>query len=1078
MESPIPVTLTRTLLPRRRSDLMSRERLLTLLYELLDNKLTIVAAPAGYGKTSLLIDFASHIEYPVCWYAIDSLDRDPQRFLAYFISALHVKFPKFGERSMAALTSAIQGDFNLDHLTTIIINDAYENISEHFVIVLDDYHLVDGSKPVDQFVSRFIQDVDENGHMIIASRTLLTLPDFPLMVARAQVGGLSFEELAFQSEELQSLLLKNYQLSISDEASYDLITQTEGWITGLLLSTQAIQKKVPDRRRVAKVSGVGLTEYFDQVLIQLPPEIQSFLLRSSLLEEYDARLCEEVIGTALDLKDENWDALVDSVQRSNLFVLSVGEDDIWLRYHHLFRDFLQSRMRRESLDETHRIQQKLAEYMTRQGDWEVAYRFYQQLSDYLGMADLIEKAGSVLMSSGRMQLLSKWLDDLPPDLIDGRPALISLKGSIAILQGNAEQGLELMNQVINAPEPLKDEHLMARTLVRRSSAHLMAGDFRNAVADLDQALLIAKSDPALRSIEAEGLRAQGLILYKQGNLKEALAWLLRSLEIYRILDDKQNETILLMETGPVHQALGDYTAAEHSYTQALMHWRSTGNSLWQANVLTNLGFLQHMRGDYETAASTLEKALQHAKIVRVPYVEAFALVNIGDLYRDLQALDEAREAYGQAGELAQRIGERFLLVYLALAEGTLERLKGNQAQAEQRLELARQRADNSGSHYENCLCDLDEGALRIAAKAPQAALQPLLNAYECFTSAGHQLEAARTCLYLAIAYHQQGLNEPASDYMSQALSLVVEPEKQQPLIVTGFWEKEHLAAFKDDRQVAELVAPFIRQVKQFEQRLPALRRRLRQRASVVPFAPPKMIIRALGKTQVRLNDKVITSADWQTQAARDLFFILLSHPEGMTKEAVGNIFWPDISPEELKLRFKNTIYRVRHAVGKQSIVLQDDYYRFNRGLDYEYDVEAFQQAIKQALRVSVTKEKLAHYRTAIRLYKGSYLPDIEETWNIADRERLFQIYIEALLKVAELNFEGGQHQAALEFLHRALVADPCLEAAHRLAMRIHAAMGNRAAVARQYERCRQALLAEINALPSHQTQQLHDSLMH
>jgi LuxR family transcriptional regulator, maltose regulon positive regulatory protein len=1077
MESPIPVTLTRILLPRRRGDLMSRERLLTLLYDLLDNKLTIVAAPAGYGKTTLLIDFANHIEYPVCWYAIDPLDRDPQRFLAYFISALHVKFPRFGERSMAALTASLQGEFNLDHITTIIINDAYENISEHFVIVLDDYHLVDGSKPVDQFVSRFIQDVDENGHMFIASRTLLTLPDFPLMVARSQVGGLSFEELAFQSEELQSLLLQNYQISISDQVSQEYVSQTEGWITGLLLSTQAIQEKIPDRRRVAKVSGVGLNEYLEQILVQLPPDLQKFLLRSSLLEEFDARLCAEVIGTALDLKDENWESLTDSVLRSNLFILMVGEDRIWLRYHHLFRDFLQARMRRELPDETRRIQTGLAEYYARQGDWEAAYRFYQQLGDYFGMSKLIEQAGSVLMSGGRIQMLAKWFDNLPPDLSNNRPALISLRGSLAIMQGNANQGLQLLNEAISGLLSCNDDRLMARTLLRRSNAHLMASDFRAAVADADQALEIARLNPALRSIEADVLRTQGTILYKQGNLKEALTWQLRSLEMYQMLEDLQNKSVLLMESGLVYQSLGDYSAAERSYNQALEHWRTTGNSLWQANLLNNLGFLQHMRGDYETAASTLEKALQHAKIVRVPYLEAFALVNIGDLYRDLQALDEARAAYGQAGELAQRIGERFLLVYLALAESTLERLKGRWTQAGQRLEVARQFATNSGSHYENCLCDLEEGVLKTALKAPQAALHPLQNAYECFASAGHQLEAARTSLYLAIAHHQMAQTDIASQFMEQALSLVVEPEKQQPLIVNGYWEKEHLSKFKVERQ-SEPVALFLRQVKQFEQRLPSLRRRLRQRASVVPFAPPKMIIRGLGKTQVRLNDKIITSADWQTQAARDLFFVLLTHPEGMTKETVGSIFWPDISPEELKLRFKNTIYRVRHAVGKQSIVLQDDYYRFNRGLDYEYDVEDFQHAIKQALRAGSTKEKLNHYRSAVRLYKGTYLPDIEETWNIADRERLFQVYIEALLKVAELSFEGGQQQAALDFIHRALVADPCLEAAHRLAMRVHAAMGNRAAVARQYERCRQALLAEINALPSSQTQQLHDSLMH
>lgn len=1078
MESPIPITLTRILLPRRRSDLLSRERLLALLYELLDNKLTIVAAPAGYGKTSLLIDFASHIEYPVCWYAIDPLDRDPQRFLAYFISALHVRFPHFGARSMAALSSAIQGEFNLDHLTTIIINDAYENISEHFVIVLDDYHLVDGSKQVDQFVSRFIQDVDENGHMMIASRTLLTLPDFPLMVARAQVGGLSFEELAFQSEELQSLLLQNHQLSLTNEVSQDLVLQTEGWITGILLSTQAIQQKIPERRRVARVSGVGLNEYLEQVLVQLPPGLQQFMLRSSLLEEFDARLCAEVIGAALELEHEDWEGWVEALVRSNVFVLMIGEERIWLRYHHLFRDFLQARMRREFPTETRRIQHALAEYHARQGDWETAYHLYRQAGDYQDLCRLIEQAGSLLMAGGRVQLLSQWLDDLPDELFNTQPALISLQGSIHVLRGNAAQGLRLLSRVIEELENGGSQPLLARTLMRRSSAYRITGEYRPAMADAARALEIARPLPELRSIEAEALRAQGSICYNQGNLKEALGWQSRSLEIFRALGDAQNESVLLMETGLVNQALGDYGAAERSYQQALDHWRATGNSLWQANVLNNLGYLQHMRGDYETAASTLEKSLEHARIVGVPYHEAFALASIGDLYRDLHALDDARAAYAQAAELAQRIGERFLLVYLTLAEVTLERLKGNFAQAGQRLAAARSQVASRDSPYEHSLCDLEEGILSVATQSPQAALEPLRRAQDYFLNAGLQLEAARAGLYLALAQQQLGQAETAASCLTQSLSLATAPEKQQPLIVNGYWEQPRLAAFIDDEQAGGLLAPYLRQVKQFEQRLPSLRRRLAQRASVAPVAPPKMIIRAFGKSEVRLNQRLITSADWQTQAARDLFLILLAHPEGMTREMVGSIFWPDISPEELKLRFKNTIYRVRHAAGKQSIILQNDFYRFNRALAYEYDVEDFQKAIAQAQRAGGAKEKIDYYRAAIRLYKGPFLPDIEETWNLAERERLFQMYLEALLKVAELSFEGGQHQAALDYIHSALVADSCLEAAHRLAMRVHASMGNRAAIARQYERCRQALLAEINAQPSQQTRQLLDTLMH
>jgi LuxR family transcriptional regulator, maltose regulon positive regulatory protein len=184
-------------------------------------------------------------------------------------------------------------------------------------------------------------------------------------------------------------------------------------------------------------------------------------------------VCEEVIGTATGDQDEDWDGLVEAVVRSNLFILMVGEDRIWLRYHHLFRDFLQARMRRELPEETRRIHKSLAEYYTRQGDWETAYRFYQQLGDHDGASKLIEQAGSALMTGGRMPMLSKWLDDLPIEMFNARPALISLKGSIAIMQGNAEQGLDLLNQAIEGLDRTEDEPVLARALMRRSNAYQM-----------------------------------------------------------------------------------------------------------------------------------------------------------------------------------------------------------------------------------------------------------------------------------------------------------------------------------------------------------------------------------------------------------------------------------------------------------------------------------------------------------------------------------------------------------------------------------------------------------------------------
>ena len=142
------ITRTKVFLPRRRPDLLSRQRLLDLLLDYLDYRLVIVAAPAGYGKTSLLVDMAHRIEMPVCWYALDALDRDSQRFILHFIASIAQAFPRFGQRSWAALQGGILSVSDLDRLASTIVNEACEHIREHFVVVLDDYHLVDDSEEI------------------------------------------------------------------------------------------------------------------------------------------------------------------------------------------------------------------------------------------------------------------------------------------------------------------------------------------------------------------------------------------------------------------------------------------------------------------------------------------------------------------------------------------------------------------------------------------------------------------------------------------------------------------------------------------------------------------------------------------------------------------------------------------------------------------------------------------------------------------------------------------------------------------------------------------------------------------
>jgi len=1067
------ITRTRILVPRRRPELLSRHRLLDWMLELLDNKLIIVAAPAGYGKTSLLIDVVHHVEWPVCWYALDALDQEPIRFIAHFIAALNLRFPKFGIASSAALQAMAQDHLNLDLLLATVINDAYENISEHFVIVLDDYHLVNESKIVNQFVSRFIQDVDENCHLIVASRILISLPDMPLLVARSQVGGLSFEELAFRPEEIQELLLQNQHLTISDGAARDLVKQTEGWITGLLLSTQLLGQGITERQAINRVSGVGLYEYLtQQVFSRQPPAIQDFLLRTSLLEEFDAEFCAEVIDPALGTH-EDWNDLMVTAMHNNLFILPVEDERVWLRYHHLFSEFLQNRIIRDRPEESEQIQLRLAEVYAHRGQWEQVYRLYQRLGRLDAIANLIEEAGLFMVSGGRLNTLSNWLVALPEKVIAERPALLSIQGSVAVMRGDTRRGLALFDQAIENLSQAGITNQLALALVRRSGAHRLLGEYTEALGDAEEALWLTGENPALGLIRAEACRAKGVTLYQQGQLKEALHWLTQSEESYRALEDGNNSAKLLLEIGIVNKASGNLVAAEQAYTRALEHWEKTNNSVWQANLLNNLGVLQHMRGDYVTAASNFERAIQHAKISSYPRLEAFALTSIGDLYRDLDAPQESQEAYQQARQIGQRIKDRFLLYYLNLAEGVLARTQKQMEQGRVLLNSAREMAGESGSQGEQNLCRLETAVFDLANKAYSQAASSLESALIYFKQEGQQAEVARASLYLALVCGAQKDCANSAEYFKQLASLLEASENRAPL-VTAAREFQHLLhSLRREPSLTASVNSLLEQVELFEQNLAALRNQVRRRASVVPFAPPRMVIRGFGRIEVKMDERPITSADWQTQTARDLFFYILAHPEGLTKEAIGLIFWPDSSPAELKLRFKNTVYRLRHAAGRDVILFQDEIYRFNTNMDYEYDVESFLKEIDLAQKSEDIQQTIAHCKAAVHAYKGTYLPDVAETWVVTERERLYQLYVDTQVRLAGLYLETRQPEAALETCQMVLRDDPCIEAAHRIAMRTHAVMGNRAAMARQYELCKQALKEEFDAAPSPQTEQLY-----
>ena len=1071
---PITVTRTKVVLPRRRADLLSRQRLLDSLYDLLDCKLLVISAPAGYGKTSLILDFAYQVEIPVCWYSLDSLDHDVQRFVTYFIACIAQRFPTFGSQSCAALEAANPAALDLDNLVTTIVNDAYEHIQEHFLIVLDDYHLVNVNSEIDYFINRFVQDVDENCHLVLLSRALLTLPDMPLMIARSQVGGLSFEELAFRPEEIQSLVLQNYQSSMPDAVAEELIQETEGWITGLLLTAHTMWQGIANLLRVARVSGIGLYEYLaQQVLDQQPAPNREFLLQSSMLEEFDVELCREVLGEGSD-----WPVLVESILQNNLFVLPVGEDGKWIRYHHLFRDFLQDTFEKEYPEQRSKILRRLTDVYVERNEWEKAYSACQRLGDLCFTIQVIEQVGSEMIKHGRLTSLVEWLDALPADLTASHPNLLSLQGATSVIQGNLEHGLSLLNKAESLLREQGNPVDLALTLVRRAFAQRFMGRYSASLEDATEALALTDKHAVPLQVKAESLRAIGMNLYHLGRLSEAIYRLKESLEVYKSLRDEQNITTVLMELGVVYMAASSYREAMTHYNMALTYWRDVRNMVGQVNLLNNLGVLHHLMGDYERASALYTEGLSIAKNNGMSRMEAYILCGIGDLYADLEVVDAAMEAYSHTRQFATLNADCFLQVYLDLMEAAQARNNGDYASARRKLSSAEQLVQENSSEFETGLLHMEKGRLELAEGQTLSAVDHFREAGLLFDTGGQRVESARAYFYLATSYFTVNELEDAFFYLDHALRNASNLDSQHVLVIAGRNAKPLLEASQKHPIVGPQAVDLLKQVLQFERKIPSLRRRLRPHASAIKFVPPKLTINVLGRALVEQDGKSINAAEWQNQRrAREVFFCLLANPHGMTKDALGVIFWPQSTAGQLKLQFKNAVYRIRHALGQDVLLFDDDRYWFNRELDYEYDVETFIQKIALGQSDKPIAERIAAYQTAIGLYLGPYLPGMDGGWVLVERERLWQMYREAVLELAQLYLETGNYTATLEWCQRILAQDQCLEEAYRLIMRAHAARGNRAEVKRQFERCQKALLEEVAEPPSSQTYHLYQTLI-
>jgi ATP/maltotriose-dependent transcriptional regulator MalT/DNA-binding SARP family transcriptional activator len=1075
----VSVTRTKILLPRRRSDLISRNRLLTLLDDVLDYRFTLISAPAGYGKTSLLVDFAHQAEYPICWLSLDPLDQDIHRFLTHLLKSIQLIFPDFGSQTLSLIDNSASGSFDQEQLNRTLVNDIYENIPEYFVVILDDYHLVENNQVINNFFSRLGQDMDENSHFILSSRTRFDLPELALMVSRSYVKGLGVEDLAFQPLEIKQLLKDNYQIKISDQDSQTLASETEGWITGLLLSAESSPQGLIGQSQAAKVSGVDLFNYLtEQVFTQQSSLLQDFLLRTSYLETFNADFCKRVLGKSP--RGTNWSKMISLVQQNNLFVQPIEDGSTWLRYHHLFRDYLKYQSRVQNPDNTTQILYRLLEVYKEDTAWEKAFAVVQEIDDTKAMAELIYQASSSLFHTGRINLLSAWIKILPEQGMEYYPELFALRGVTTTLSGDPLLGLSQLHQAVKHPLVYIDADILAQAYTWRAATYRILGRYPNALDDVLQAIDLSKSRNKKNKYFAEIQRETGLIYNNLGDTKLALSYLQRSLNSYRSNNDVKRAALVHMDLGILFRNQGKYSEAEYHYQQSLKQWLELNNINQQTILMNNLGVLSHTLGNYKKAKEWFDSALHKAKQTSNLRTQGYTYASLGDLTLDLGENSIALTNFTKSKEIVEFVKEGFLEFYLEIRFSTLQRKSGNFPESKRHLLSAYDLARQHSSRYELGLWHLEQARLLLDEGNYSSSEEEFLKASTIFLEIKKPADLAQTYLGLASVFIKSDKTESALIQLISTVNTLQPLGTFQPILSELLVHPDLLKLINDQSSSNPVLRSLEKNIDNFTSQIPILRELLNPPDQAAQEYSWLLDIQALGQLSVLYQGKTLSASEWVHQkTVRELFYYLLSKPTGVSKDQLGLIFWPDSSQDQFNRQFKNTIYLLRRAIGRETILYnpQTRRYSINQYLKIRYDVNVFMDIFHQAELEEDIDDRIQLYRDLVNQYRHPFAPAIDGIWTTPIRTDLILKYEKAALEAASFDLKQGNLQSCLDICRKLLEIEPGQESAWQLCMRAYAERGDRSNIIRVYQQCSKNLYHDLGLTPSRETEDLYNNLI-
>jgi LuxR family maltose regulon positive regulatory protein len=658
-----PILQTKLIAPRIHPNLITRSRLSDQIEwgVKAGHKLTLVAAAAGFGKTTAVSSWVHQMQQRTAWLSLEESDDEPGVFWTYVLASIQTILPDFANSVFAALTGS--PPVPVDSLLPALVNEL-TGLEHPLVLVLDDYHVI-GSQEIHNSLSFLLDHLPPQFHLVIATRA-----DPPLPVARLRGQRLLTEirskDLRFTSAETRALLNDMMKLDLISEEIELLEARTEGWGVGLLLAAQSMRGLTDKSAFIAAFSGSQhfILEYLmEEVLNRQTEDTRKFLLQTSILDRLCGPLCDAVTGSV------NSEEILHRFSKDNLFMIPLDHEYTWYRYHHLFADLLVNFLQKEfSRAEFLHLHRSASRWYQGAGDLEKSIQYALSGQDYAHAADLIEQIVDQVIARGQVRTLLRWMGAIPKQVIVARPRRLMHQGWVIFLSGKVTQASEILQQaklaLENIPESEERTILSGRLSAMLGTITVLKRDIPTAEAQAQEALACLPEDDFI--YRARARRVLGVCHLFLGELAQAIEALAQAKDLAMKGQNKFLAAEILSQMGTVRKHQGRLSLAFEAYQQITALYERPETASPACLGYIGMADIALERNDLQQAEAYLNQGISLCQQGHIGYALQPAYL-IGGLLKCAQGDRIGALETIQKGEALSRMGGGSLESILGLA---------------------------------------------------------------------------------------------------------------------------------------------------------------------------------------------------------------------------------------------------------------------------------------------------------------------------------------------------------------------------------------------------------------------------